>query len=87
MDKNEIMEIVESVFTFDDIGDAMMAVRSNLEDKAAQEMMVNDLKQAALDTLDDPSEDIIAAIEEAAKERTQQYVTSCGKGKGTGCGG
>jgi len=86
MNADQAMELIESVFTFDYIGDSMMAVRANLEEDELQKEMVKELVKAALENASDNSPETIDAITKAAEARVQQYVTSSKKSKGTGCG-
>jgi len=86
MNENEITELIESVFNFDNIGDAMMACRANLDAVEPQQCMARDLLAAALAQASDKSPETVAALTKAAEARVQQYVSSSKKSKGTGCG-
>lgn len=86
MDKGIAVELIESVFTFDDVGDSMMKLRKNIDDAELQEQLAIDLVEAVLEDSDDKSEDAKEALREAAKERVAQYVASSKSTRGTGCG-
>ncbi|MBN1366369.1 MAG: hypothetical protein JW967_00370, partial [Dehalococcoidales bacterium] len=81
------MEIVESVFSFDYVGDQMMAVRTNLDAVELQKDLVQALIPAALSKANDNSPEAVAAITKASEARVKQYVTSSKSSRGTGCGG
>jgi putative heme degradation protein len=83
---DEAREVVESVFDFDHVGDAMFAVRGNLDSKEAQDNLVAEIIKCAAEELDDGSpedSDIIAA---AAKERVEKFVKGS-KFSQSGCSG
>ena len=86
MEQNKAMELIESVFTFDDVGMAMMALRKDIDNASLQEKLANDLVEAALENCDDDSDAAQRALLAAAKERVAQYVTSTKSTNGTGCG-
>lgn len=86
MDKGIAVELIESVFTFDDVGDSMMKLRKNIDDAELQAQLASDLVDAAIEDSDDKSETAKEVLMEAAKERVAQYVTSSKSTRGTGCG-
>lgn len=85
MDKKAAAEIVDNYFTFDDVGTEMSALRKNVDDTDKQKALAEALVAAAMDD-DDVSEDDRPVIEEAAKERVEEYVASVKSTRGTGCG-
>ncbi len=87
MDANKAMELVESVFTFDYVGDSMMAVRTNLDDEEPQKILIKELTTAALSKAGDNSPETAEAIAKASEARVKQYVTSSKSSRGKGCGG
>lgn len=86
MDKNTAAELIDSVFTFDDVGAEMMALRKSVDDKDLQKKLADALLEAALDSADDSSDAAKETLAVAAEERVAQYVTSTKSTKGTGCG-
>lgn len=86
MDKNMAVELIESVFTFDDVGAEMMSLRKSIDDKELQKKLADALLDAALESADDTSDAAKEALKVAAEERVAQYVTSTKSTKGTGCG-
>jgi len=84
MDEKKAKRIVESVFSFDYIGDEMGKVRTNLDDEDAQEAMFKALLGAATKKAGAAADP--AALEKLCRERVQQFVTSAKSSRGTGCG-
>jgi hypothetical protein len=87
MDADKAMELIESVFTFDYVGDSMMAVRTNLDAEEPQKALVKELTTAALSKAGDNSPEAAKAIAKASEARVKQYVTSSKSSRGKGCGG
>jgi hypothetical protein len=86
MDEKSALELIESVFTFDYVGDSMMKVRKNLDDEEMQNALAQELKAAAIEKNGETSAEDAAAIAKAAEERVKMYVKSSKSSKGTGCG-
>ncbi len=87
MDADKAMELVESVFSFDYVGDSMMAVRTNLDAEEPQKVLIKELTTAALSKAGDNSPETAGAIAKASEARVKQYVTSSKSSRGKGCGG
>jgi len=85
MDAKKAAELVESQFSFDVVGPAMMKVRKNLDNAEICGKLADALNDAAVAAYggDDPA--ALSAIREAAVARVAQYVESCKAGKGKGC--
>jgi len=78
-------EIIETLFTFENVGDAMIAVRRDLSSQNAQERLIMELVNHAVHMVGDDSSETFAIITEAAKVRVQQFVegaTNLSKGCG-----
>jgi hypothetical protein len=80
-------EMVESVFTFDYVGDSMIEVRQNLNSIELQQRLVKETVEAAIGQEGDNSPETIALLTKAAQARVQRYVAGSRAAKGTGCGG
>ncbi|OPY02390.1 MAG: hypothetical protein A4E60_01093 [Syntrophorhabdus sp. PtaB.Bin047] len=83
---DEAREIVESVFDFDHVGDAMFAVRGDLDSKEAQEKLAKEIVECAAEELDDSSPEDADIIAAAAKERVEKFVKGS-KFSQSGCSG
>ncbi len=83
----QVKELVESVFSFDYVGDSMMAVRKNLDAEEPQKVLIKELTAAALSKAGDNSPEAAGAIAKASEDRVKQYVTSSKSSRGKGCGG
>ena len=83
---NQAQELIESVFTFDNVGDSMMALRKNCDDKDLQQKLTKELIECAAKEGGDSSPEVLAIIKQAAEARVQQYVTGS-KSSQSGCGG
>ncbi len=86
MDEKSALELIESVFTFDYVGDSMMKVRRNLDSEEFQYMLAQELQAAAIEKNKDSSPAVIAMLAKAAEERVKMYVVSSKSSRGTGCG-
>ena len=86
LDMSRAQEIIEAVFTFDNVGDTMMAVRKTPDSKEAQANLMKDLLQAAISEAGNESNETIEVLKKAAEERVQQFVTGS-KSASSGCGG
>jgi hypothetical protein len=82
----EAEELVESVFDFDHVGDAMFAVRKDFNSVEAQETLVKELVKAACDEADDTTAESVTSITEAAKARVARFVQGS-KYSQSGCSG
>jgi hypothetical protein len=83
---NEGQELVESVFNFDYVGDAMMALRKDLDAEDRNQRLIKEVAEAATTKANDNSAEAIAVITRAAEARVQRYVDGAKAAKGTGCG-
>jgi hypothetical protein len=82
----EAQEIIESVFDFDHVGDAMFAVRKNLDAKEAQDFLARELVKCGTEELNESSPESIEALAAAAKDRVEQFVKGS-KFAQSGCSG
>jgi hypothetical protein len=82
----EAQELVESVFDFDHVGSAMIAVRKDFNSVEAQETLVTELVEAGAEELSDSSPETLAAITSAAQTRVEQFVKGA-KFSQSGCSG
>jgi hypothetical protein len=82
----EARELVESVFDFDHVGTEMLAVRKNFDNQEAQQVLVEELTQAAAGELDDAFAENLAVIGAAAKARVDEFVKGA-KFSQSGCSG
>jgi hypothetical protein len=82
----EAQDLVESVFDFDHVGSEMLAVRKNLNSEEAQEALVEELANVALEELDDASGDNKAVLTTAARTRVSEFVKGA-KFSQSGCSG
>lgn len=79
-------QLVQSVFTFDKVGDLMGAIRKNPSSSELQAKLVKSLIDHATPLSNDKSRESIAIITKAAEERAKQYVDGV-KASQSGCGG
>jgi hypothetical protein len=79
-------ELVDSLLTFDNVGDAMMAVRRDLNSISAQEQLIKEIFDIATRLIGDTSPGNLEIIGHAARVRVKQFVEGS-KAGGTGCGG
>ncbi|MCX6012974.1 MAG: hypothetical protein NTV30_06125 [Chloroflexi bacterium] len=79
-------QLVQSVFTFDKVGDLMGAIRKNPSSQEIQTKLVKSLVDHATSIASDKSPESIAVITKAAEERSKQYVDGV-KASKSGCGG
>ncbi len=86
MTMEEAAELVESVFDFDHLGNAMLAVRKNLNSQEAQHELLAKLVEAATEELNDGSEETLEALTSAARARVEQFVKGS-KFSQSGCSG
>ena len=77
-------QLVESVLTFDNVGDEMMAVRRKPSSQPAQERLVKQLVEYASHLGNDGSHESLSAITTAAETRVQQFAEAS-KRASTGC--
>jgi hypothetical protein len=83
---NQAQELIESVFSFDNVGDSMMALRKSPDNKELQQKLIKELIECAVKEAGDSSADTMAIIKQAAEARVQQYVAGS-KSSQSGCGG
>lgn len=67
-------EMIEDVFDFDHVGDAMTALRRDLRSAAAKEELVSQLTERALEEGDDISGETRAVLLSAARERVERFI-------------
>ncbi len=67
-------EMIEDVFDFDHVGDAMTALRRDLGSAAAKEELVGQLTKCALEEGDDTSGEARAVLLSAARERVERFI-------------
>lgn len=85
-DTKKAQELIESVFTFDNVGEAMLAVRRNLTLQSAQERLIRELVEQASRLLGDENcAENLAILNQAAVNRVQQFVAGAKSGS-SGCG-
>jgi hypothetical protein len=87
IDDKTAEEIIESVFTFDYVGDSMMEVRRNLAAVDLQQKLIKETVEAAITQAGDNSAESMAVLTKAAEARVQRYVAGSKAATGTGCGG
>ena len=84
MTKDRAKELIESVFSFDYVGDTMIKLRRDTDSAEAREALINDLVENA--TKESGSTEDNAALKQAATERVDQFIQGT-KASQTGCGG
>jgi hypothetical protein len=82
----EARELVESVFTFDNVGDAMFAVRKDAKSEAKKEELVKQLVEAAVKESNQNDAASLIVIQKAAVERVDQYAKGS-QASQSGCSG
>lgn len=87
MTEQNIEELVQSVFTFDNVGDSMAAVRRDLASESLQRSLVKEVVQHAMSKGGDNSPEFVKGLMEAAEARVARFVSGSKAAKGTGCGG
>jgi len=86
IDGVKVKEIIESVFTFDNVGDAMISVRRDPKSQVAQQELLKQLIEFAKSEADDTSPESMEIIIKAAQERVKQYAEGSSAAQ-SGCGG
>lgn len=86
MNFEKAMELADSLFSFDYVGDAMIAVRRDLDNELLQNDLAGELIALMISQTGDAEDAIKAVYAEAAKARVQQFVKSAKASAGTGCG-
>jgi putative heme degradation protein len=81
----EAKEIIETIFIFDNVGDAMIKVRRDPKSEEAQQELVKQLIEFSKNLTDDTSPESIEIITKAAKEQVKQYAEGSSAAK-SGCG-
>jgi hypothetical protein len=79
-------EIIESVFDFDHVCDAMFAVRKNPDEKEAQKWLVQELVKCGMAELGQDSSEDVEVLTVAALARVAQFVEGS-KASRSGCSG
>ncbi len=67
-------EMVEDVFDFDHVGEAMVALRNALESEEAKRNLINELTVCAAQEADDSSDESRTVFESAADARVEQFI-------------
>lgn len=67
-------EMVEDVFDFDHVGEAMFALRNALESEEAKQNLINELTMSAAQEADDSSDESRAVFKSAAEARVEQFI-------------
>ena len=83
MSLESAIELADSYFNFDYLGDAMMNVRRELDNVKLQEDLAAELTDIMCENEGDDDREVFA---QAAKAREEQYVASAKSAKGKGCG-
>ena len=86
IDEVKVKEIIESVFTFDYVGNAMIGVRRDPKSEVAQQELLKQLIESAKSEAGDTSPETIEIIVKAAQERVKQYAKGSSAAQ-SGCGG
>ena len=79
-------QLIESVFTFDNVGDLMGEIRQDPSSKEVQSKLAKALTDYAIPLAEDKSADSISVISKAAEERAQQFADGV-RASQSGCGG
>ncbi len=85
MTTDRAKELIETVFSFDYVGDTMIKLRRDTSSAEAREALINDLVENAIKESAGNSEDV-AALKQAATERVDQFITGTNASQ-SGCGG
>lgn len=86
MSTEDVKELIESVFDFDHVGDAMLALRKNLDSAEAKAELTKELIRAAMETLEDASPENRDVVVPAAAARVEQFIKGS-KYSQSGCSG
>lgn len=91
MEIKKAQQVVESLFTFDNVGDAMSAVRKAVKAdpsalQKAQKNLVKELIDHAVRSAGDNSAESLSLITKVVEERVQQYMAGI-KAASSGCAG
>lgn len=86
IDDVKAKEIIESVFTFDYVGDLMIRVRRDPKSEGAQQELVKQVIKFAVSVDGNTSPETIEIITKAAQERVKQYAKGSSAAQ-SGCGG
>lgn len=79
-------ELIESVFSFDYVGNTMIKVRRDTDSAEARDALINDLVENARKEAAGGSDEDVSALKQAATERVDQFIQGT-KASQTGCGG
>ncbi len=86
MSIEDVKELIESVFDFDHVGDAMLALRKNLDSAEAEADLTKELIGAATEELEDDSPENREIVASAAAARVEQFIKGS-KYSQSGCSG
>lgn len=84
MDPKKIKRMIESVFSFDYLGDTLGQLRADLENEELKKTLTEKLTEAAKNKIGDKAE--AAVIEELCAGRVEQFIESAKATRGSGCG-
>jgi len=70
----EAKELIEDVFDFDHVGEAMSALRRDLGSNAAKQDLVNELAKCAAQEAGDDSDESTAVFKSVAEARVERFV-------------
>lgn len=77
-------EIIEEVFDFDHIGNAISAVRRDPDSKEAKEILITELIKHAVEESGENSDESLEKFKISARKRVEQFIKGV-KFSQTGC--
>ncbi len=86
MNEEDVKELIESVFDFDHVGDAMLALRKNLDSAEAKAELTKELIRAAMEAVEDASAENRDIVASGATARVEQFIKGS-KYSQSGCSG
>jgi hypothetical protein len=86
LDERKAAQIVQSVFTYDYVGETMSALRRDLKSESLQEKLLEELIMHARSQAKDDSPEAAQAIRKAAEASLEVFVNGSKAAKSTGCG-
>ncbi len=86
MNAEDAKELVESVFDFDHVGDAMLALRKNIDSTEAKAALTKELIRAAMEALEGDSSENVEVVASAAAARVDEFIKGS-KYAQSGCSG
>ena len=85
MTTDRAKELIETVFSFDYVGDTMIKLRRDTSSAEAREALIDDLVENAIKESGSGTEDV-ATLKQAATERVDQFIVGTSASQ-SGCGG